>query len=60
MYSFFQDPDRREDSQQTEEQRQQRVAPGPSSFTPEQLMYLNQQACFAACTPYASHSLPQG
>ena len=60
MYSLFQDHDRREDSQQTEEQRQQRVAPGPTSFTPEQLMYLNQQAFFAVRTPYASHSLPQG
>ena len=60
MYSFFQDHDRREDSQQREEQRQQQAAPGPTSFTPEQLMYLNQQACFAVCTPYASHSLPQG
>lgn len=54
-----QDHDRRDDSQQTEEQRQQRVAPGPTSFTPEQLMYLNQQSCLAVCTPYASHSLPQ-
>jgi len=56
LVTFLQNHDREGERQQ----QQQPTASGVSFFTPEQQLYLNQQAVSVLCAPSTNHSMIPG